>query len=377
MNTTNTKISKLKKIKFQQKSKKEVLNYNSNGLPIIQKLFNRLQTQDNFVIQHSSFKKINEIDNFFERDFDCIINTYGNKYYGMLKDDPLVRQGVGLYFYPNKDIYFGEWADNHKKGRGIYIQNTKKIIDDEANKNNEAFRILIGKDVEEFDIDGIIIDYEYYAPTSIERSLFTAYIGVISEGNFTKGFIYSKISTEEYIIYYGSVNEDGLRDDENGYFFQSKTDSIYHGSFVKDRPYNGYLCKISKNYDKLDFIYEIFEGEFKESLTRDASLTKRILNIAKFIVEQKDFYKIDYNSNEKQSIEIFAAIHNYTNSIIDLIGNVQSSSKFMSLDEIKLNDFLSSYLEIIKSLKYNEGSEEEEDESNSTVKEKFIGDDTD
>ena len=56
-----------------------------------------------------------------EADFVLI----GDYYTGAIADGK--REGFGIYTYPNGDVYEGEWENDRKNGKGIFISVKQKI----------------------------------------------------------------------------------------------------------------------------------------------------------------------------------------------------------------------------------------------------------
>jgi len=53
----------------------------------------------------------------------------GSLYFGQLNQQ--IRQGVGIYYFPNKEIYGGKWKNNKFEGKGMYIYNNGDVYEGE------------------------------------------------------------------------------------------------------------------------------------------------------------------------------------------------------------------------------------------------------
>ena len=72
-----------------------------------------------------------------EADFVLI----GDYYTGAIADGK--REGFGIYTYPNGDVYEGEWENDRKNGKGIFISVKEKINYSGVFKNDKYHLYLI------------------------------------------------------------------------------------------------------------------------------------------------------------------------------------------------------------------------------------------
>ncbi len=358
--------------------KSDNLHVNDCGFVIKSELFNNLKIKKNeFVINHNIFKKVNQSDYVFERDFDCLLSSKWNKYLGMLKGkgDSLQKSGVGIYFYPTKDIYFGEWVNDEKEGSGIYIEKNKEYSDkDKANissSDKEAFKIIMGTiNHSSFSGDGIIIDFVNFDSNSYDDSIFNAYIGHLVDNKFISGLSITKRQSD-YIIYNGKY-ENGLRTDEHALYYQSSNDTLFYGEITDNIPINGFLVSFTENYDDYTKVYKIKDGLYENELvnkefklTEDSDL---IFKFITFITEDKKYYRLSPEDKSCYENNILSVIHHYTVNLIDYLNKAYNLKRSICLDSLKIKDFLCSFNELIKNNLFdNENIKEEKSDSEEGV----------
>ena len=118
---------------------------NDSQVSTVKKINYKPQTQDDYVSDNewTGFdelpsklqKKTNEIPEFIANLERTIIYTQSgelkkglvsidypdnSKYIGQVRPPDYIREGVGVYYFSNGDIYLGEWQNNKIQGKGIY-----------------------------------------------------------------------------------------------------------------------------------------------------------------------------------------------------------------------------------------------------------------
>ena len=109
----------------------------------------------------------------------------------------------------------GQWKNNLKDKYGMYIWM-------EESENN----------------------FEY------ENANFDAYIGEFEQEKYVRGTYLTKLNNE-YFIYHGNFNKDGKKNDNNAFFYSSKTNKLFHGEIKDDILICGYLGSFDEDKDEL------------------------------------------------------------------------------------------------------------------------------
>ena len=199
-------------------------------------------------VSKADIKYIGVLNKLFERDGYGIHNfENGDRYFGFFREDK--RNFNGIYFWPKEEkngrilseMYYGFWKDNYKDSNGIYLW-----LDEPKGENN-------------------------YDNTNIE-----AYIGKFVKGSYNKG-TYLQKTADDYYLYHGKFKENGLKNDDNGFFYSSNLDRLFHGKIVDDIFVQGYIVFfdseegtiqtiVHANFDKnLKITNIILEKDLQES----------------------------------------------------------------------------------------------------------------
>ena len=154
------------------------------------------------------------LNKIFERDGYGIHEfSNGDKYFGFFKEDK--RNFNGIYFWPSEEkngrkyseMYYGFWRDNHKDSNGIYLW-----LDEPSNNNDQNF----------------------------DNTNLEAYVGQFEEGTYSIGTFLQK-TEDDYYLYYGKFTKNGQKNDDNGFFYSSKFDRLFHGKIENDDFVEGYV----------------------------------------------------------------------------------------------------------------------------------------
>lgn len=227
------------------------------------------------------------------------------EYSGML-NEKFQREGYGLEKFKNGDKYFGQYESDLRNDNGIYYFTSEKNIENNRIKtecymgqwkNNlkDKYGMYIWMEESEN-------NFEY------ENANFDAYIGEFEQEKYVRGTYLTKLNNE-YFIYHGNFNKDGKKNDNNAFFYSSKTNKLFHGEIKDDILICGYLGSFDEDKDELtDILFCIFNED----------------GIVNDIIEEKDL-KIseDEISDEKKKIE------NFRNIILkgDYLGKIYNKFK--------------------------------------------------
>lgn len=64
-------------------------------------------------------------------------NPKANSQFRNSNSEQFIMKGVGIYMYPNSDVYFGEWKNDSFDGHGVYIFNTGEIYEGELKQGQK------------------------------------------------------------------------------------------------------------------------------------------------------------------------------------------------------------------------------------------------
>ena len=280
----------------------------------------QIKTQNKYlgVLKKEGFLFSGSLNEDFQRDGYGLENfKNGDKFLGQFESDIRNEKGV-YYFAPVKnknenenenavniksECYLGEWKNNLKEKNGIYIW-----LDQQENK------------------------FEY------NQTNFDAYIGEFEEDKFTRGTYLTKLNNE-FTLYHGNFNKNGKKNDDNGYFFSSKWNKIFHGKFVNDALENGYLCSFDEEGEN---VTEIIFCKFNE----DGSVND--------VNEENELNKEDVEK-EKKSVALFrntifegdyfGKVYSIFYKIKNKVDNLEDMVKILEDEENigKLNKILNKY----------------------------------
>jgi hypothetical protein len=255
------------------------------------------------------------LNKLFERDGYGIHNfENGDRYFGFFKEDK--RNFNGIYFWPKEEkngriqseMYYGFWKDNNKESSGIYIW-----LDESKAKK---------------DFDN----------TNLE-----AYVGKFVDGTYNKG-TYLQKTGDDYFLYYGKFKENGLKNDDGGFFYSSNLDRLFHGKIVDDVFVQGYVVFFDSeegtiqtivyaNFDKnLKITNIILEKDLQKNEKENESklcsrfrdvilgidyfgeLYKKVKDISNFVEDNMNDVKV-FNDPEKFPLMIKLAVAYSRNNI--------------------------------------------------------------
>ena len=196
------------------------------------------------------------INKRFERDGYGIHRfSNGDKYFGFFRDDQ--RNFNGIYYWPSEEkngrlyseMYYGFWKNNNRESNGIYLW-----LDEPINVKDRVF-------------DNVRLE---------------AYVGNFENNTYSLGTFLQK-TDDDYFLYYGKFTPDGHKNDDNGFFYSSNFDRLFHGKIINDEIKEGYVfCFDSESGNIETVIYASFDEK---------------MNITNFILD-KD---LDQTQKEKES----------------------------------------------------------------------------
>lgn len=173
------------------------------------------------------------LNKIFERDGYGIHEfSNGDKYFGFFKEDK--RNFNGIYFWPSEEkngrkyseMYYGFWRDNHKDSNGIYLW-----LDEPTNNNDQNF----------------------------DNTNLEAYVGQFEEGTYSIGTFLQK-TEDDYYLYYGKFTKNGQKNDDNGFFYSSKFDRLFHGKIENDDFVEGYVFFFDSEEGSIEnIVYSCFD----------------------------------------------------------------------------------------------------------------------
>ena len=214
---------------------KEEGEYQEDGLRILK--WDGAEDNESYLIELSkSNVKFNGVLNtFLEKDGYGIHHfENGDKYFGFFNDDK--RNFNGIYFWPSEykdgriksEMYYGFWKDNNIGNNGIYI--------------------WMDESESEQDFDN----------TNLE-----AYVGQFVNGTYHKGTYLQKMG-DDYFLYHGGFTKDGLKNDENGFFYSAGLDRLFHGKIENDIYVHGYIAFFNSEEGNIEnLVYSNFDKDEK------------------------------------------------------------------------------------------------------------------
>lgn len=279
-------------------------------------------------------KEINEIllkDNIYEKDGIVIkkwdnysyINKYlvqttkeKSKYLGFFNQE-FEKDGYGIYFYPNNDIYFGNFKHDMRNYNGIYIWSP---ITEESKVFTESYFGLW--DDNNKGEKGIYLWLEENeGKENFEETNFDAFVGEFENSVYKRGTFLQK-NGASYHLFHGNYDKDGKKNDDDAFFYSASLDKIFHGKFEKDEFISGYIvsfnedgkvneinfCEYGKNLEikNIKMEKDLNEEEKKEQGDK--------CNLFRNVILEKDFFGNIYNNykniinfikNEMQELDTF------------------------------------------------------------------------
>ncbi len=223
------------------------------------------------VLEKDYMKYSGTINDKYQRDgYGLEIYSNGDKYVGQFNSDLRDENGI-YYFYPTNsyqksyyslvECYLGKWKNNKIDKDGMYIW-----------------------------MDEPVNNYEY------ESANFDAYVGEFEESKYKRGTYLSKINND-YSLYHGNFDKDGKKNDNDAYYYTSKSNKIFHGKFRKDVLVSGYLCSLNKEEEN---VTDLAYCKFNEDGSINDVVEERQLNKYDIVDEKKkmiDFRNIILNGD--------------------------------------------------------------------------------
>lgn len=355
-------------------------NHDSNkkiGFKILFELFNSLKSKnyEYFPLNNHLFRRQFEMCVFYERNFDCILRSDNQKYIGMIKenDDIVEMTGVGIYFYPNKDIYFGEFNCNLKSGNGIYIQhkntnlnesignvlNTSTLSNNSLGSNPiylyESFILNIGtydddKLVSNAKNKSLIIDYFYYSPHFFYKNIFNIHIGTLNGNYIEEGLSFYKPTIDDFVIYKGKY-KNNIKYDNEGIIYYVNKNIIFTGTIEDNNLIKGFIGCIVED-SKVEKLFKVTNNELEDEVQTDEEKDKLINLFKEFNNKVSSSYDYLYTSifnqrdNKNLKKDIFEICHFITIELINYLSMIDQKNIF-DFDKIEVRDFLSFYKSIL------------------------------
>jgi hypothetical protein len=269
--------------------------------------------------------------------------TDGHYYYKGIMNKYLERSGLGRNIYKNEDIYLGEFNKKNKEGNGIYLHN---------NKIKDFIEIYSGqwKNGKKEGV-GIYVWSDQLRELRSAKSCH-AFVGIMKDDHYFDGLYFiqeiEEGQTKRY-VYKGKFNTRGHKTDDEAFYYQINTKTLFFGKFEEDEINSGfYFANTNKTPDKDGIIQ--FDSIFKSDPSEEDLLPFDGVEAEKILQRGKDFI-INYHKSDKFQI------------IFDFIGKEQAiilpdldlDSLFLQGEEhvtkfkSSLNSFMDIYEQIIKS----------------------------
>lgn len=248
-------------------------------------------------ISNKSFKYIGILTNEFKRDihgYSLIDNK--DEFLGEFKDE--TRNGFGIYkFKPNdenQEIYIGEYTNNKKEGKGMYLK-IKKIIKEDSNGKLMLINYISG-------------------------------IGYFKNDALEKGIIYIANDDKKF-IYLGKLNELGEQDDNDALFIE-EGNKIFKGKITKGCMIKGRNIFINDKYEKTKAYYFTKTKKDKNEEHFSFNNNKNEELDDECIKKMKELMEVNY---DKKIQEIFDEI----NISFNIFGNYEKACDVDFENDIK------------------------------------------
>ena len=251
-------------------------------------------------ISNKNFKYIGILTNELKRDlYGYSLMDNQDEFIGEFKEEK--RNGFGIYkFKPNEEeqeIYIGEYINNIKEGKGMYIK-IKKTIKEDSNGNNILINFVSGIGCFENDLlqNGIIFSIK-----DDKNNIYFGKLNELGEQDDTEALFIE----EGNKIFKGKINKGNMIEGRN-IFLNDKNEKIkaYYFTRIKDEKNGHFEFDKNKNEEKDDEYIK----KAKEIL--DINYAKNIQDIYNEINEAFDSYKnydkafdIDFNNDIKNKIK--------------------------------------------------------------------------
>ena len=311
----------LDKVKIDEKISSDG-EYTSDGILIKKWDINKNENEENkdhnkylSSLQKNNCQYTGTLNEKFQRDgYGLEVFENGDKYFGRFESD--LRNGNGIYYFaPRKnpenensasiqsECYFGQWKDNLKDKTGIYIW-----MDQPEN------------------------NYEY------DNANFEAYVGEFDDEKYVRGTYLSKVNNE-YYLYHGNFDKEGKKNDNNAYFFSSKSNKMFHGKIMQDILVEGYLASFDAQGEN---VTEVVFCKFNEDGGVDDVVEQNKLNEEDVENEKKnitDFRALIFDGDHYGKIyKKFINLKEKIDRLEDLVDILEKEENIAEIDKI-LNKF--------------------------------------
>ena len=308
--------------------KKETTNYEFDTLKIDAIIKDKKEYNENESTIQSKFQFSNEegkqsLEN--NTKYISEINTDTFTYIGFLSEN-LKKEFFGYYKYDNNDEYSGEWKEDFKEGKGVYLYFNEK------EKNEEEF--YLGEwNKGEKNGKGIYFWKHSNNETQFQDSNYDVVIGNFENNEYKEGICISK-NKNDFSIYEGKYNNEKKNDDEA--LFIENNDKAFLGKFVDNEMSEGRIIIFKENNEVKNSYY--FEKTDDEINPYNFEYSKN---------NDKDEYIIQ-RKKELQEKEFENKLPNIYNFIKEFIGKSSSFENFEKKIKLKeeLVENLSQYLSI-------------------------------
>lgn len=200
-------------------------------------------------------KKWDDIDSI-NKNYIVQMTKEGSKYIGVLNEF-FEREGYGAYFFPNNDMYFGNFKNDMRNFNGIYIwsptKKDSKVLTESFYgfwRNNKKGHNGIYMWLEEGE-----------GNNDFDEANFSAYVGELENSIYKKATVLQK-SESDYHLYHGNLDSNGKKSDNDGFFYSASLDKVFHGKFENDNFISGYITSFNEDGKIKDINY----CEFDENL---------------------------------------------------------------------------------------------------------------
>ena len=248
-------------------------------------------------ISNKSFKYIGILTNELNRDiYGYSIIDNKDEFIGEFKEE--TRNGFGIYkFKPSEEeqeIYIGEYINNRKEGKGMYIK-IKKTIKEDSNGKLMLINYISG-------------------------------IGNFKNDILEKGIIYIANDGKKN-IYFGKLNELGEQDDDEALFIE-EGNKIFKGKISRGNMIEGRNIIINDKYEKTKAYYFTKSKNEKNEEFFQFNNNKNEEKDEECINKMKELMEINY---ENRIQEIFDEINNAFN----IFGNYEKAYDVDFQNDIK------------------------------------------
>ena len=240
------------------------------------------------------------------------INTDTFTYIGFLSEN-LKKEFFGYYKYDNNDEYSGEWKEDFKEGKGVYLYFNEK------EKNEEEF--YLGEwNKGEKNGKGIYFWKHSNEKIKFEDSNYDVVFGNFENNEYKNGFCISK-NKNDFSIYEGKYDNEKKNDDEA--IFIENNDKAFLGKFIDNEMSEGRVIIFKENNEVKNSYY--FEKNNDEVNPYNFEYSKNKEKDESIIQRKKELLEIDFQ-NKLPNIYYF--IKEF----------ISKSSNFENLKKIKLKE---------------------------------------